>query len=395
MKFYRFNLNTDVEYEAVRSTVDATLGYSGSLTCISPYATAPVDQRGRVLLSLADNQPGYLSLVYQFGLLVTAKKAKELTQDEYDASFAPAATGSGGVSSWNDLTDKPTSFAPSLHASTHASGGSDAITIVAAQVSDFSSAVVAAAPPTTNASLLTSGTLADARLSGNVPLLVSGLIPSSYLPSYVDDVLEFANLAAFPTTGETGKIYVAKDTNLIYRWSGSVYIQVDPQPGTTDSLVEGTTNLYFTSSRALSAVTWTTLTGKPTFATVATSGSYTDLTNKPTIPSAYTLPVATAAVLGGVKQGSNVTIAADGTISVAAPVTSLAWSAITSTPTTLAGYGITNGVLTTDSRLSDARTPTAHAASHSSGGGNAVGRFRCHDHHSRNGDCPDERRPVR
>ena len=126
MKFYRFNLNTDVEYEAVRASVDGALGYSGSLTCISPYATAPVDQRGRVLLSLADNQPGYLSLVYQFGLLVTAKKAKELTQDEYDASFAPA--GSGGVSSWNDLTDKPTSFSPSSHAASHGSGGSDPIT---------------------------------------------------------------------------------------------------------------------------------------------------------------------------------------------------------------------------------------------------------------------------
>lgn len=108
MKFYRLNLSTDVEYEAARALVDGALGYSGDLTCISPYATAPVDQKGRVLLSLTDNQPGYLSLVYQFGLLVTAKKAKELTQDEYDQSFAPAPTGSGGgVSSWNDLTDRP------------------------------------------------------------------------------------------------------------------------------------------------------------------------------------------------------------------------------------------------------------------------------------------------
>lgn len=268
MKFYRFNLNTDVEYEAVRSTVDSSLGYSG-ITCISPYATAPVDQRGRVLLSLSDNQPGYLSLVYQFGLLVTAKKAKELTQDEYDQSFAPAS--SGGVSSWNDLTDKPTSFTPSLHASTHASGGSDAVSIVAAQVSDFSSAVVAAAPPTTNASLLTSGTLADARLSGNVPLLVSGLIPSSYLPSYVDDVLEFSQLSAFPNPGETGKIYVALNTNLIYRWSGSVYIQVDPQPGTTDSLVEGTTNLYFTSARASAAAPVQSVAGKTGAVTLTTA----------------------------------------------------------------------------------------------------------------------------
>ena len=52
-------------------------------------------------------------------------------------------------------------------------------------------------------------------------------------------------------------------------------------------------------------------------ARVATSGSYNDLSNKPSIPSAYTLPVATTTVLGGVKQGDNVTIASDGKVSVA------------------------------------------------------------------------------
>jgi len=56
--------------------------------------------------------------------------------------------------------------------------------------------------------------------------LVDGKVPASQLPSYVDDVLEFANLAAFPATGETGKIYVALDTNLQYRWSGSAYVQI-------------------------------------------------------------------------------------------------------------------------------------------------------------------------
>ena len=40
------------------------------------------------------------------------------------------------------------------------------------------------------------------------------------------DVLEFANLAAFPVTGETGKIYLALDTNKTYRWTGSVYVQI-------------------------------------------------------------------------------------------------------------------------------------------------------------------------
>lgn len=56
--------------------------------------------------------------------------------------------------------------------------------------------------------------------------LVNGTVPSSQLPSYVDDVIEVANLAALPTTGETGKIYVTIDTNKTYRWSGTVYIEI-------------------------------------------------------------------------------------------------------------------------------------------------------------------------
>lgn len=56
--------------------------------------------------------------------------------------------------------------------------------------------------------------------------LVSGLIPTSQLPSYVDDVLEFTNLASFPATGETGKVYVTLDTNLTYRWSGTIYVEI-------------------------------------------------------------------------------------------------------------------------------------------------------------------------
>lgn len=62
---------------------------------------------------------------------------------------------------------------------------------------------------------------------------------------------------------------------------------------------------YLTS---VPAQTWGSITGKPTFATVATSGSYNDLTNKPTIPSAYTLPTASASTLGGVKIGSGISI---------------------------------------------------------------------------------------
>ena len=71
--------------------------------------------------------------------------------------------------------------------------------------------------------------------NGYASLDASGLVPAAQLPSYVDDVLEYADLASFPVTGETGKIYVALDTNNIYRWSGSTYVEIS-QGGANQTL---------------------------------------------------------------------------------------------------------------------------------------------------------------
>ena len=62
--------------------------------------------------------------------------------------------------------------------------------------------------------------------NGVATLGSDGKVPAAQLPSYVDDVLEYDNKAAFPATGEAGKIYVAKDTNLTYRWGGSAYVEI-------------------------------------------------------------------------------------------------------------------------------------------------------------------------
>ncbi|MBO7735092.1 MAG: hypothetical protein J6S67_21190 [Methanobrevibacter sp.] len=63
----------------------------------------------------------------------------------------------------------------------------------------------------------------------------AGKVPSNQLPSYVDDVLEYADTSSFPATGETGKIYVAKDTNKSYRWSGSTYVELSSYAEATTS----------------------------------------------------------------------------------------------------------------------------------------------------------------
>lgn len=317
-----------------------------------------------------------------------------------------------GASSWDELSGKPTTFTPSSH--THTSS----------QITDFASAVAAAAPPTTDASLLVSGTLSASRLPASVVLTtdsrlsdaraplshthsianVSGLqaaldakaTPSDVTtavaavvnasPASLDTLAELAaalnNDASFSAT--VTNAIAAKAPTASPTFTGTVsgitkgMVGLGNVDNTSDaskpvSTAQAAADASVASaaasdatSKAASAQAYAVQranhTGTQTAATisdfataaisatagsyaatshthtagqvsglaaVATSGSYADLSNKPTIPDAYSLPVATSVVLGGVKQGSNVTIGVDGTISVAAPVTTLAAGSIT------------------------------------------------------------------
>lgn len=196
----------------------------------------------------------------------------------------------------------------------------------------------------------------------------NGLIPSSQLPSYVDDVIEgyyYNNKFYQDTThsqlinGESSKIYISLDTNVEYRWSGSQYVEI------SSSLALGeTSSTAYRGDRGKIAYDHSQLTsGNPhkvnktdiglgnvenykAVSTVANqglsnteksnarnnigagtssfSGSYNDLTNKPTIPSntsdltndsgyITSIPIGGTSI-GGVKNGGNVTINADGTM---------------------------------------------------------------------------------
>ena len=73
--------------------------------------------------------------------------------------------------------------------------------------------------------------------NGLAELDSNGKVPSSQLPSYVDDVIEgyyynskFYKESAHTNiiTGETGKIYMDLATNKTYRWSGSTYVEISP-----------------------------------------------------------------------------------------------------------------------------------------------------------------------
>lgn len=147
-----------------------------------------------------------------------------------------------------------------------------------------------------------SGFALKSYVDGNFPKLSGGLIPSSYLPSYVDDVIEAANVASFPTTGESGKIYVALNTNLTYRWSGTTYVEISPSL----ALGETSTTAYAgdkgkanaTAIAALKAITISAGTG-------LTGGG--NLTSDRTI----SLKVATTTTLGGIKVGTTLDISSD------------------------------------------------------------------------------------
>ena len=108
-------------------------------------------------------------------------------------------------------------------------------------------------------------TLQKGAANGLATLDGSSKIPSSQLPSYVDDVLEYANFSSLPVTGSTGLIYITLDNNKTYRWSGSIYIEISPSEVisvnsltgivtlTTSNISEGS-NQYFTDERAQDAI---------------------------------------------------------------------------------------------------------------------------------------------
>jgi len=186
-------------------------------------ATGPQGPAGSV--NLADETPQPLGTA-SAGTALSAARA-----DHVHAQGSIAYSGLSGI---------PSTFAPSAHF--HA-------------VSDVTGLQTA---------------LDSKQAAGTYATLVGGTVPSAQLPSYVDDVVEYANLAAF-TEQSTGKIYVARDTGKIYRWSGSAYVEISPSPGSTDSVTEGSTNLYYTNARASAAAPVQSVAGRTGTVTLAKS----------------------------------------------------------------------------------------------------------------------------
>ena len=166
--------------------------------------------------------------------------------------------------------------------------------------------------------------------NGVATLDSSGKVPTSQLPSYVDDVLEYSSKSAFPSTGEGGKLYLATDKNEIYRWTGSTYVSISS--ASTGGLVLGETSgtAYEGSKGKKNADDIITLQDDVANLTTGKQDKLISGTNIKTINGTSLLgsgdiviqggtadvPIATTTTLGKVKVGSGLKIDTQGTLSV-------------------------------------------------------------------------------
>lgn len=112
--------------------------------------------------------------------------------------------------------------------------------------------------------------------------LVDGKVPSSQLPSYVDDVIEVANYAALPVTGEIGKIYITLDDNHIFRWTGSIYVEITDNTAVWGAIT-GTLSSQTDLQSALNAkVPYTGATANVNLGEYGIKGGYLALDTTPT-----------------------------------------------------------------------------------------------------------------
>lgn len=224
--------------------------------------------------------------------------------------------------------------------------------------------------------------------NGLAELDSTGKVPSSQLPSYVDDVLEFANRDAFPATGETGKIYVAKDTNLTYRWGGSDYVEISASLalGETESTAyrgDRGAAAYAHSIDDTKHVPAATATGKVLKSVDGAQATWQDEAelSKGTTPATDTGNVVTDIEVDGhtvtLRKGATAILENDPRLSDARTPLSHTHGNITNDGKLAnsgkvvvtdangnidtASYDASSVVLTNDSRLSDARTPLSHA----------------------------------
>lgn len=222
------------------------------------------------VLDVLRGQEGTIALDVEAGTAISARLTQVTMENLRDnagpalSDATPQALGAAGAgtspAASRDDHAHPMPSAADVGAATSAQGAKADSAVqpeaLAAVATSGAYADLTGAPtiPTTAAEVGAIDAAEKGAALGVATLDAGGVVPAAQLPSYVDDVLEYADLASLPVTGETGKIYVTLDDSKQYRWSGSAYVQLVASPGTTDNVPEGSTNLYHTAARVRDAL---------------------------------------------------------------------------------------------------------------------------------------------
>jgi len=179
---------------------------------------------------------------------------------------------------------------------------------------------------------------------------LTGTVPTSVLPSYVDDVLEYTAKSNFPSTGETGKIYVDTSTNLTYRWGGSAYVEISPSlaiGSTASTAAKGNHTHSVTAAGSIS---------------VQTAGTTTTVPNVTSVGSVPTTEDITCDDITAWSAGSVPTL---GTAIAADDIT--AWSAGTNPSLTITNQTVVTGTTVSNEVMSFNTTTNGSASGWSAG----------------------------
>lgn len=167
---------------------------------------------------------------------INTDETHRLVTDEQISSWSAKSNFSGN---YNDLVNTPTLGSAAATNSTDydvAGAASDALASAKTYADSLAMNydTVGSATTALNSAKAYADSLAKDHVSkdekgaynGIATLDENGKVPSSQLPSYVDDVEEYSGRSSFPTTGESGKIYIDTASNITYRWTGSDYCAI-------------------------------------------------------------------------------------------------------------------------------------------------------------------------
>lgn len=159
----------------------------------------------------------------------------------------------------------------------------------------------------------------------------AGKVPAAQLPSYVDDVAEYATAADFPATGESGKIYIDQAEDDVYRWSGSAYVQINDAVSSADQATKLATARTISLGGDLS--------GSASFdgtANITITATVADDSHSHVIANVDGLQAALDGKATSAQGGKADTAYGWGDHALAGYLTAVSWAGVTGKPTTFA-----------------------------------------------------------